>query len=74
MTEYMTEYASVWDEFLDQIEGFASRVPLLTNLGNHEYDAEKATWRRGLVPDLYQASPPPPHPVASVPPTSPNSK
>jgi hypothetical protein len=52
---YAMGYASVWDEWLDQIEGFASRVPLLTNMGNHEYDSTTDAWAQQphLVPDLY---------------------
>ena len=39
---YAQGYASVWDEWLEQVEAFATRVPLLTNLGNHEYDVPRA--------------------------------
>lgn len=46
-------YASVWDEWLEQVEGFAARVPLLFNLGNHEYDVPRASWPLGRTHDRY---------------------
>ena len=47
---YAVGYGSVWDEFCEQITPFASRVPLLTSLGNHDFDGTAAQWawmRRG---------------------------
>ena len=41
---YAVGYSSVWDEFCEQITPWASRVPLLTNAGNHEFDGTKAQW------------------------------
>ena len=41
---YAVGYGSVWDEFCEQITPFASRVPLLTSLGNHDFDGTAAQW------------------------------
>ena len=51
---YATGYASVWDDWSEQIAPFAGRVPFLTNPGNHEFDAPPETWRpRGVPGDVY---------------------
>ena len=42
---YATGYGSVWDEWGEQITPWASRVPFLTCVGNHEYDATPDTWQ-----------------------------
>ena len=41
---YAVGFSSVWDEFCEQITPWASRVPLLTSAGNHEFDGTKAQW------------------------------
>ena len=43
----------MWDEWLEQVEGFAARVPLLFSLGNHEYDVPRAAWPLGRTRDRY---------------------
>lgn len=35
---YARGYASVWDEFFDQIQGIATAVPYMVCIGNHERD------------------------------------
>ena len=35
---YARGYASVWDEFFDQIEGIATAAPYMVCIGNHERD------------------------------------
>ena len=51
---YATGYASVWDDWTEQIAPFAGRVPFLTNPGNHEFDAPPDAWRpRGVPGDVY---------------------
>ncbi|CAM6083490.1 unnamed protein product [Calypogeia fissa] len=35
---YANGYVSQWDQFLEQVEGFTSRVPFMTASGNHERD------------------------------------
>ncbi|XP_064404192.1 uncharacterized protein LOC135349586 [Halichondria panicea] len=35
---YARGYASVWDEFFDQIQAVATRVPYMVCIGNHERD------------------------------------
>jgi hypothetical protein len=37
-------YTSVWDEWMEQVTPFASRVPFLVNMGNHEFDSPPDSW------------------------------
>ena len=39
---YARGYASVWDEFFDQIQGIATAVPYMVCIGNHERDFPKS--------------------------------
>lgn len=48
---YATGYASVWDEWAAQITPWASRVPFISNLGNHE--ADSSNWPESRVADEY---------------------
>lgn len=50
---YAKGYASVWDDWAAQIVGFASRVPFLTNQGNHELDTPADKWLANRSPDLF---------------------
>ena len=49
-------YASVWDTYFHQIEGFATKVPYLVNLGNHEYDSLRETWKQEYRPSIYNVT------------------
>ena len=50
---YATGYASIWDEWSAQIEPWASRVPFISNMGNHEYDYTNSAWPESRASDLY---------------------
>ena len=39
---YARGYASVWDEFFDQIQGIATAAPYMVCIGNHERDFPKS--------------------------------
>jgi len=49
---YAVGYQSVWQEYMSQVSAFASRVPYMTSVGNHEFDEETSEW-----PPLLQATP-----------------
>jgi len=51
---YAQGYLSQWDEWLQQIEDFASKVPFLTNLGNHEYGASRDSWENPATRSLFE--------------------
>jgi len=50
---YATGYASVWDDWSALIEPWASRVPFVSNMGNHEMDSPKSSWPSDRVADVY---------------------
>jgi len=52
---YAVGFASVWDEWASQIQNWTSRVPFLTNMGNHELDAPPDAWLGApdRVPDVF---------------------
>ena len=50
---YATGYASVWDDWSALIEPWASRVPFVSNMGNHEMDSPESSWPSDRVADLY---------------------
>ena len=50
---YATGYASVWDEWQEEITPWASRVPFLVNMGNHEFDSPPDTWPTDSPGDVY---------------------
>ena len=62
---YAEGFLSVWDEYLSQIEPFASRRPYMLNLGNHEQDSPLDTFKKGQAVTIFnvrrhRASPFPP--------------
>lgn len=50
---YAVGFASVWDDWAEQIQSFASAVPFLTNMGNHELDSPPETWPATRIADSY---------------------
>ena len=52
---YAVGFASVWDEWASQIQNWTSRVPFLTNMGNHELDTPPDAWTSApnRVPDAF---------------------
>ncbi|RZS14845.1 hypothetical protein BHM03_00046603 [Ensete ventricosum] len=42
---YARGFAWIWDEFFNQIEPIASRIPYHVCIGNHEYDWPTQPWR-----------------------------
>lgn len=48
---YATGFASIWDDWAAQIEPWASKVPFISNMGNHEMDY--SSFPDGRIADLY---------------------
>ncbi|XP_038972698.1 probable inactive purple acid phosphatase 2 [Phoenix dactylifera] len=50
---YARGFSWIWDEFFNQIEPIASRVPYHVCIGNHEYDWPLQPWRPGWSYGVY---------------------
>ena len=53
LQRYTTGYSSVWDEWMEEITPWASRVPFLVNMGNHEFDSPPETWPADSAGDIF---------------------